>query len=682
MAKELRLRRGDTAASDAFIGSSAELTVDTQKKQVRLHDGITPGGFALVKDDEVAVLLSDYNALRSYGGKAKAVRITASGIAGVFVYNPLDTTSVDNGGTVIVSGSKRWKRQINDFVTPEMFGAATDGTLSSSSVINNILSLGYPCYLSKNSVYLITSTINIPSNSKIFGPGKLIRGFDNGSLILALGSSNVKLSEFEIDGRLSLYTSSNNFGIFIDWRATAGAFVDIKDIAISNCSGSSIIGLASALTRSSYVYVSGCRVENSGSHGIILQDYVDNVTIVDNFVKSTSLLVADRPGITASRYGRNINILNNICIGSNTVALPSASVHGISVDISENVSCAGNLCTGWLASGVEITRSNNVSVTGNVINSSLYGILLTGSNTNSEICNGVNISGNAVDFCTGYGISSSIEGTTGTVLHNNISISSNSVTNCLDIGIYLRHVKNLHLTSNNANNNSKSGIQILDCPGYFIDGNTAVENNIETIKNATLTELGGVVTATVTNHQYTTNDIVSIWGAFPSRYNGTGFVITVLDTNTFTYNVSSPGISPAVGTIKCARMANGLTGGTAGTTFGGIRVLWSLFNTLNRGENRYGNNYATRNGFRNVYDLNTNALNGFIDNALFLQERPANIRSENVTSGAIANIKDAVAMYMNNGKLVFAYNNSGALNYLTIPLDGATGTWTNSATAP
>jgi len=54
MAKELRLRRGDTAASDAFIGSSAELTVDTQKKQVRLHDGITPGGFPLVKEAEMA----------------------------------------------------------------------------------------------------------------------------------------------------------------------------------------------------------------------------------------------------------------------------------------------------------------------------------------------------------------------------------------------------------------------------------------------------------------------------------------------------------------------------------------------------------------------------------------------------------------------------------------------------
>lgn len=43
---------------------------------------------------------------------------------------------------------------------------------------------------------------------------------------------------------------------------------------------------------------------------------------------------------------------------------------------------------------------------------------------------------------------------------------------------------------------------------------------------------------------------------------------------------------------------------------------------------------------------------------------------------------DSFAMYMKADKLVFAYNVAGTMNYLTIPLDGATTTWTNSTTAP
>lgn len=43
---------------------------------------------------------------------------------------------------------------------------------------------------------------------------------------------------------------------------------------------------------------------------------------------------------------------------------------------------------------------------------------------------------------------------------------------------------------------------------------------------------------------------------------------------------------------------------------------------------------------------------------------------------------DAFAMYRKADKFVIAYNLAGAMNYLSIPLDGATTTWTNSAVAP
>ena len=44
MAEILQLRRGTTAQNDAFTGSIGEVTVDTDRKSLRLHDSVTQGG--------------------------------------------------------------------------------------------------------------------------------------------------------------------------------------------------------------------------------------------------------------------------------------------------------------------------------------------------------------------------------------------------------------------------------------------------------------------------------------------------------------------------------------------------------------------------------------------------------------------------------------------------------------
>lgn len=44
MAKKLQILRGTTAQNDAYIGSIGELTMDTEKCEIRIHDGNTIGG--------------------------------------------------------------------------------------------------------------------------------------------------------------------------------------------------------------------------------------------------------------------------------------------------------------------------------------------------------------------------------------------------------------------------------------------------------------------------------------------------------------------------------------------------------------------------------------------------------------------------------------------------------------
>jgi len=51
MSKQVRFRRGTTAQHSTFTGAEAEITVDTTKNQVVVHDGATAGGVPLLRED-------------------------------------------------------------------------------------------------------------------------------------------------------------------------------------------------------------------------------------------------------------------------------------------------------------------------------------------------------------------------------------------------------------------------------------------------------------------------------------------------------------------------------------------------------------------------------------------------------------------------------------------------------
>lgn len=53
MAKELKLRRGTTAEHATFTGAEGEITVDTTKDTVVVHDGATAGGVPLAKEADI-----------------------------------------------------------------------------------------------------------------------------------------------------------------------------------------------------------------------------------------------------------------------------------------------------------------------------------------------------------------------------------------------------------------------------------------------------------------------------------------------------------------------------------------------------------------------------------------------------------------------------------------------------
>lgn len=55
MAFELRLRRGTSVEHETFVGKQGELTMDTTKNALVLHDGLTPGGNTIASSDPSSI---------------------------------------------------------------------------------------------------------------------------------------------------------------------------------------------------------------------------------------------------------------------------------------------------------------------------------------------------------------------------------------------------------------------------------------------------------------------------------------------------------------------------------------------------------------------------------------------------------------------------------------------------
>ena len=61
MAKLLKLRRGTTSQHNSFTGAEGEVTVDTDKNTLVVHDGSTQGGFPLHKAASALNLIDEDN---------------------------------------------------------------------------------------------------------------------------------------------------------------------------------------------------------------------------------------------------------------------------------------------------------------------------------------------------------------------------------------------------------------------------------------------------------------------------------------------------------------------------------------------------------------------------------------------------------------------------------------------
>jgi len=72
MSTQVQLRRGNTTQTNAFTGVVAEVTVDTDKNTVVVHNGSTAGGFPLARESSVTTVGSYANSAYIHANAAFA----------------------------------------------------------------------------------------------------------------------------------------------------------------------------------------------------------------------------------------------------------------------------------------------------------------------------------------------------------------------------------------------------------------------------------------------------------------------------------------------------------------------------------------------------------------------------------------------------------------------------------
>lgn len=117
MATQIKIRGGTTSQHSSFTGGAREITVDTDKNTVVVHDGSTAGGFPLAKASEV------FNG--SYTGD---VDITGELIVDSYNETFAAVTSTSNAVTVNCEAGNSFSHTLTENTTFTFSNPPTTGT--------------------------------------------------------------------------------------------------------------------------------------------------------------------------------------------------------------------------------------------------------------------------------------------------------------------------------------------------------------------------------------------------------------------------------------------------------------------------------------------------------------------------------------------------------------------------
>jgi len=256
MAKLLKLRRGTTTQHGSFTGAEGEVTVDTDKETLVVHDGSTAGGHPVAAEDMANVSSS------AIAGRLANDSIATSKIAAGALPTDVTVTNDNVVSNAAIAGTK---------ISPD-FGSqniTTTGTISSNDITI------------QDQQPRLNFVDNAAPSGGIHNPDYLIQ-VDGGSFVIH-DSTNVRNS-FRInpDGHVDLPLNVDcGAGIDVTGNITVTGTVDGRDVAAD---GTKLDGIESGATadQTGAEIASALNGQDIKTTGIIGRDSNDYINFTDN----------------------------------------------------------------------------------------------------------------------------------------------------------------------------------------------------------------------------------------------------------------------------------------------------------------------------------------------------------------------------------------------------------------
>ena len=108
MATQVQFRRGTTSQTSSFIGAVGEVTVDTTKNTLIVHNAVQAGGFPVLRDDGTNSALTSgslSNCALKFAGDSNTGIISPSSDNISLVTGGVARLTIDGSGSVTIPGN-------------------------------------------------------------------------------------------------------------------------------------------------------------------------------------------------------------------------------------------------------------------------------------------------------------------------------------------------------------------------------------------------------------------------------------------------------------------------------------------------------------------------------------------------------------------------------------------------
>jgi hypothetical protein len=404
---------------------------------------------------------------------------------GFYYFDPLDTTSADNGGSVIVNTvGGRWKLLACNIFNPKQWGARGDGVSIDTPYL---IACGVAASASAGFIYLPkydfpVENWTLPAGLIIKGEGILKRpnnSATNNSVIILQNGGNVIEGSVTLDGNKNNQTLAANTVSIVggnNYKIKGASLINAKKVAGGYGSGLAIVSTTD-LANGTFSDVEGCLVAANDADGV----YVDeawNIRITNN-----EAIANLGSGIALTNYDaplevdtiRRVSVVDNQCRGNGgsgilisgttitNVLPPVGSSPARNILVTDNT-CSQNAAYGIAAqSAATLVDSNICEENGNDGSGRVtYGGILFN-------CVGSTCSNNIVELNEFYGIDAG-GAYECSVSNNNVRFNGNTTAGG-GTGINIGGAVNTAVTNNTlqSNGTAAGGTQIY-CPAYDSNG--------------------------------------------------------------------------------------------------------------------------------------------------------------------------------------------------------------------